>query len=122
MVIATRHPDGEPMKTGMAPGGSGGQAVVVDSVERFLCPRCGYARPIKLGEDGLRLYLLHRERCTPAEGQQIWLPFVSEDDLDWSRWLEKTPPSATSLLVRRAYPERAGDGVGSLRVDSRKVA
>ena len=39
---------------------------------------------LKPGEDGFRLYLLHEGRCNPPPGGQLWLSFVTEDDLDWS--------------------------------------
>ena len=51
--------------------------------DRFSCPRCGYSRPLKPGEDGFRIYLIHEERCNPAYGRQLWLPCISENDLDF---------------------------------------
>ena len=51
--------------------------------DRFICPRCTYSRPLKLGEDGYRIYLIHEERCNPACGRQLWLPCITEDNLDF---------------------------------------
>lgn len=51
-----------------------------EDVEHFHCPRCGYFRALKHGEDGFRIYILHEQRCNPAVGGQIWLPFITEDD------------------------------------------
>ncbi len=48
--------------------------------ERFHCTRCGYTRLLRPGEDGFRLYVLHEQRCNPDLGQQLWFPFVTEDD------------------------------------------
>jgi hypothetical protein len=68
---------------------SGSQALVIGRGERFDCPRCGYARSLKRGEDGFRLYVLHEERCSPTMGRQLWFRFITEDDLNWSSWEEK---------------------------------
>jgi hypothetical protein len=59
--------------------------VVGDMSEHFNCSRCGYARLLKAGEDGFRLYLLHEGRCNQSMGQQLWLPCITEDALDWNR-------------------------------------
>ncbi len=50
-------------------------------VERFACPRCGYTRPLRPGQDGFRVYRAHEARCRPEPGAQLWLAFVTEDDV-----------------------------------------
>ncbi|MFB3817707.1 MAG: hypothetical protein ACE147_08600 [Candidatus Methylomirabilales bacterium] len=52
------------------------------ALERFYCPRCGYTRPLRPGQDGLRIYRAHEARCRPAPGAQLWLAFVTEDDVE----------------------------------------
>ena len=61
--------------------------------DRFFCPRCGYSRPLKPGEDGFHIYLIHEERCNPVCGRQLWLPCITEDDLDF------VPADAKGALV-----------------------
>lgn len=64
---ASRLPDGRHLAGGV--------------IDRFYCSRCGYSRPLKPGEDGLQVYILHEKRCNPACGRQLWLPCITEDEL-----------------------------------------
>jgi hypothetical protein len=59
--------------------------------ERFHCPRCGYARQLKCNEDAFRLYVLHEQRCDPVVGGQVWLPFITEDNVALSPADDKRP-------------------------------
>lgn len=77
--------------------------------ESFYCSRCGYARPLKPGEDGFRIYTLHEQRCNPAAGEQIWLPFITEDDVVRPSAIDKR----ADLLGSRRELHGGREGVGS---------
>jgi len=84
----------------------GEPATARSDAECFHCPRCGYSRPLKHGVDGFRIYILHEQRCNPALGGQIWLPFVTEDDLVWPPATEKR----AALLGSRQVPQGDREG------------
>ena len=78
--------------------------------ERFFCPRCRYARELKPGENGYNLYIIHEERCNPAVGRQLWLPCISEDDLNWFPSGEQMALRPAFLLVSRGDLDRGIPG------------
>ncbi len=83
--------------------------------ERFHCPRCGYARPLKCNEDAFRLYVLHEQRCNPVVGGQVWLPFITEDNVDWSPGDDKRPVllgSRHPLQDDQGHEERTDGAAG----------
>jgi hypothetical protein len=84
----------ETVKKGLGKSGLDG-----NGGERFACARCGYVRPLKQGEDGFRIYILHEQRCNPVEGQ-TWLPFITEDDLPLPSGVEKR----TTVRATRRQP------------------
>lgn len=103
--------------------GSGGQALAIGRGERFGCPRCGYARSLKPGEDGFQLYVLHEERCIPTVGGQLWFRFITEDDLNWSSWREeRVLLFPAPVLVPRTDRGHVGEGSQRPPVDTREAA
>lgn len=103
--------------------GSGGQALAIGRGERFECPRCGYARSLMPGEDGFQLYVLHEERCSRTMERQLWFPFITEDDLNWSSWEEERMLLLRArVLIPRPDRGHMGEGRQHPPVDSREAA
>ncbi len=102
--------------------GLGDAGLMGNGTEKFQCSRCGYGRPLRLGEDGYRVYILHEQRCNPALAGQTWLPFITEDDLVLPPVNDKIPalPDARPqpLLARL----RGGGIPGAAALYSRKAA
>ncbi len=90
--------------------------------EFFHCQRCGYDRPLTSGEDGLRIYILHEQRCKPVPGGQIWLPFINEDGVISSWPEDKRPPLRRSRVHPAPSVEQAGTASGPAGLPSRKAA
>jgi len=100
----------------------GQPATARSDAECFHCPRCGYARPLKRGEDGFRIYILHEQRCNPAVGGQIWLPFITEDDLVWPPATEKRAALLNSRHQPQVNREREGSTQGTAGPHFRQAA
>lgn len=110
-------------KARMGGEGSGDQALATGGGERFECPRCGYARSLKPGEDGFQLFVLHEKRCIPTMGRQLWFPFITEDDLNWSSWEKKgTLMFSVPIPVARTDRGLVGEWPPCSPVDSREAA
>jgi hypothetical protein len=92
--------------------------------ERFHCPRCGYTRPLVTGEDGFRLFLVHEQRCSPTAGEQLWLPFITEDALDWTRPEERMVRLRRFVLTQKrvSTEDMADSSSPSPWPDARKAA
>ncbi len=95
--------------------GFGKPAATRSDAESFYCPRCGYARPLKYNEDGFLIYILHEQRCSPVVGGQIWLPFITEDNVAWAPGDDKRPVllgSRDPLQVDQEHEERIDGAAG----------
>ena len=90
--------------------------------ERFTCPRCAYARPLRHGEDGFRIYILHEQRCNPAVGGQIWLPFITEDDTVWPSEDDKAPALLDARRQSQANRKNESCPERTAGLHSRKAA
>ena len=90
--------------------------------ERFYCPRCGYGRPLKPGEDGFRIYLIHEERCNPPYGRQLLLPCITEDDLDFIPVDPRRSLMPVFRVGQRMGPDEPRRFPAQPAADSRKAA
>ncbi len=90
--------------------------------EYFHCLRCGYDRPLRAGEDGFRIYILHEQRCNPTVGGQIWLPFITEDDLVLFPLDDETPARPGARRQPLACQLGKGCTQGAAAAHSRKAA